>query len=147
MGKAWLGLGANSGDPPAQLREAIRRIEDHPAITIVAKSSVVSTKASGKSKQPDFSNMVIGVETPLKPMALLDACLDIELAMGRVHKEVWGPRVIDIDIIAFDDFEIRSARLGLPHPFAHQRDFVLGPLREIAPDVADWVVKINTKPR
>ncbi len=147
IGRAWLGLGANIGAPEAQVREAVRRLHDHPDIAIVAQSAMLATKPWGKTDQPDFSNMVVGVETSLKPIALLEACLAIELAMGRVRKEVWGPRLIDIDIIAYDDIQIRSARLTLPHAFAHKRDFVLEPLREIAPEIADWVVAINTKPR
>lgn len=147
MGRAWLGLGANIGAPEAQVREAVRHLKDHPEIDVVAQSAMLATKPWGKTDQPDFSNMVVAVETSLKPIALLEACLAIELAMGRVRKEVWGPRLIDIDIIAYDDIQIRSARLTLPHAFAHQRDFVLEPLREIAPEIADWVVSINTKPR
>lgn len=147
MGRAWLGLGANIGAPDVQVREAVRRLQDHPEISVSAQSAMLTTKPWGKTDQPDFSNMVVAVETSLKPIALLEACLGIELAMGRVRKEVWGPRLIDIDIIAYDDIQIRSARLTLPHAFAHQRDFVLEPLREIAPEIADWVVAINTRPR
>ena len=147
MGRAWLGLGANIGAPDVQVREAVRRLQGHPEISVVAQSAMLTTKPWGKTDQPDFSNMVVAVETSLKPIALLEACLGIELAMGRVRKEVWGPRLIDIDIIAYDDIQIRSARLTLPHAFAHQRDFVLEPLREIAPEIADWVVAINTRPR
>lgn len=134
MGTAWLALTAETGDQSGQVRDALARLEASPGIRIVARS------ASGPA-------MVIGIETGLKPVALLDLCQAIELGMGRVHRAVWAPRSIDIDIIAFDDFEIRSPRLTLPHPFAHQRDFVLTPLREIAPQVADWVVTVNTKPR
>lgn len=134
MGQAWLGLTADTGDQPAQVREALARLAARADVRVLASS------ASGPA-------MVIGIETSLKPAALLELCQAIELGMGRVHSAVWAPRVIDIDLIAFDDFEIRSPRLTLPHPFAHQRDFVLGPLREIAPDVADWVVRINTRPR
>ena len=147
MGRAWLGLGANIGAPDIQVREAVRRLQDHREISVSAQSAMLTTKPWGKTDQPDFSNMVVAVETSLKPIALLEACLGIELAMGRVRKEVWGPRLIDIDIIAYDDIQIRSARLTLPHAFAHQRDFVLEPLREIAPEIADWVVAINTRPR
>jgi 2-amino-4-hydroxy-6-hydroxymethyldihydropteridine diphosphokinase len=147
MGRAWLGLGANIGAPDVQVREAVRRLQGHPEISVGTQSAMLTTKPWGKTDQPDFSNMVVAVETSLKPIALLEACLGIELAMGRVRKEVWGPRLIDIDIIAYDDIQIRSARLTLPHAFAHQRDFVLEPLREIAPEIADWVVAINTRPR
>ncbi|HTO28898.1 MAG TPA: 2-amino-4-hydroxy-6-hydroxymethyldihydropteridine diphosphokinase [Devosia sp.] len=145
--KAWLSLGANLGNPAAQLADAVRRIGAHPQITIIAQSSVHATKPWGKTDQPDFANMAIGIETTLKPMQLLDVLLDIELAMGRVREEVWGPRVIDIDMIAYEQFEIKSPRLTLPHPYAHERDFVLIPLDEIAPDVIEWVTSTAAKPR
>ena len=145
--KAWLSLGANLGDPPAQLAEAVRRIGEHPAITVIAQSGIFATKPWGKTDQPDFANIAIGIETTLKPIELLDVLLAIELAMGRVRTEVWGPRLIDIDMIAYDRFEIKTARLTLPHPYAHERDFVLDPLRQIAKDVADWVVMCAAKPR
>jgi len=71
---------------------------------------------------------------------LLDVLLGIEATMGRVRDIVWGPRLIDIDIIAYDRLALSAPRLKLPHPHAHERDFVLDPLREIAPDIADWLV-------
>lgn len=145
--KAWLSLGANLGDPAAQLADAVRRIAAHPQITLIAQSSVLATKPWGKTDQPDFANMAVGIETTLKPMELLEVLLDIELAMGRVRKEVWGPRLIDIDMIAYEQFEIKSPRLTLPHPYAHERDFVLLPLGEIAPDVIEWVTATAAKPR
>ena len=145
--KAWLSLGANLGDPVAQLAEAIRRIDAHPGIRVVKQSSLLVTKPWGKTDQPDFANQAIEVETSLKPMEFLDVLLSIELTMGRVREEVWGPRVIDIDIIAYDRVEIRSPRLTLPHPYAHERDFVLDPLRQIAEDVADWVLECAARPR
>ena len=145
--KAWLSLGANIGDPSAQLAEALRRIDAHKNIRITKQSSVSITKAWGKTDQPDFANMAIEVESTLKPMELLDVLLQIELDMGRVREEVWGPRLIDIDIIAYDRFEIKSPRLTLPHPYAHERDFVLTPLTEIAPDVSIWVTLTAARPR
>ncbi len=145
--KAWLSLGANLGDPKAQLIEAISRLDAHPHIGVLARSTVSTTKAWGKTDQPDFANMAIAVETDLKPMQLLEICLGIEVEMGRIRREVWGPRLIDIDMIAFDDYVIHTARLTLPHPYAHSRDFVLEPLREIAPDIADWVVQVANRPR
>lgn len=140
MATAWLSLGANIGDPPAQLAEAARRLDAHPDIRVSAQSSVIHTKAWGKTDQPDFANMAATVETTLPPIDLLHACLDIEREMGRVRHEVWGPRLIDIDIVAYERLEIESAKLTLPHRFAHERDFVLFPLREIAPETADWLL-------
>ncbi|MEO5806591.1 2-amino-4-hydroxy-6-hydroxymethyldihydropteridine diphosphokinase [Devosia sp.] len=140
---AWLSLGANIGDPQAQLAEAILALDMHPRVSVTARSSVIITKPWGKTDQPDFANMAIAVSTDLKPLELLDVCLGVELAMGRIRKEVWGPRLIDIDIIAYERVEIVSDRLTLPHKFAHDRSFVLDPLREIAPDVADWIVTLK----
>ena len=145
--KAWLSLGANIGDPRAQLAEAVRRIGEHEAIEVTAESSVLITKPWGKTDQPDFANMAIAIETTLKPIELLDVLLGIELAMGRVREEVWGPRLIDIDIIAYDQYEIKTARLTLPHPYAHERSFVLDPLRQIDESVANWVTDCAAKPR
>ena len=147
ISKAWLSLGANIGDPSAQLAEALRRMDAHQDIRITKQSRVSITKAWGKTDQPDFANMAVEIETSLKPLELLDTLLGIELAMGRVRKEVWGPRLIDIDIIAYDRFEIKSPRLTLPHPYAHERDFVLEPLREIDQSVAQWVTDCAAKPR
>lgn len=140
MAIAWLSLGANIGDPPAQLAEAIRRLDAHPHIRLVAQSAVIRTAAWGKTDQPDFANMAATVETDLPPVDLLHACLDIERDMGRVRHEVWGPRLIDIDLIAYERIEMDTAKLTLPHRFAHERDFVLAPLREISPETADWII-------
>ena len=140
MSRAWLGLGANIVDPPAQVREAVQRLDAHPDIAVTAQSSMLTTKPWGKTDQPDFSNMVVEVETSLAPHELLDACLGVEREMGRVRDVRWGPRLIDIDIVAYERLELDSEWLHLPHRYAHERAFVLDPLREIAPDVADWIV-------
>jgi 2-amino-4-hydroxy-6-hydroxymethyldihydropteridine diphosphokinase len=144
---AWLVLGANLGDPAAQLAEAIRRVDDHPAVRVIRQSSLLVTKPWGKTDQPDFLNQAVEVETTLEPIELLDVVLGIELAMGRVREEVWGPRLIDIDMIAYDRLEMASPRLTLPHPYAHERDFVLTPLGEIAPEVTAWIKLTAAKPR
>lgn len=140
MSKAWLSLGANIGDPPAQLAEAVRRIAAHQDITVASQSAVLTTKPWGKTNQPDFANMAIAIETSLQPLELLDIVLGIERDMGRVRDEVWGPRLIDIDIIAYDRLEVKSPRLTLPHPHAHERSFVLDPLRQIDESVATWIM-------
>ena len=139
MATAWLSLGANIGDPAAQLADAIRRLDAHEHINVIAQSRVIRTKAWGKTDQPDFANMAATVETSLLPIDLLHACLDIERDMGRVRHEVWGPRLIDIDIIAYERVEMDTTKLILPHRFAHERDFVLEPLREISPETANWI--------
>lgn len=141
MGRAFLGLGANIGDPAAQLEEALDHIGGHPQIAIGETSDALTNPAWGKEDQPDFHNLVVEVETVLSPEELLDVCLLIEEAMGRVRGEKWGPRLIDIDVIAFDHVEKQSDKLALPHPHAHEREFVLKPLRQIAPEVAAWIIE------
>ena len=139
ISKAWLSLGANIGDPAAQLDEAIRRMNADAAISVTKQSQKIITKAWGKTDQPDFANMAVEVETSLQPIDLLDVLLGIELSMGRVRDVVWGPRLIDIDIIAYERLVLKTPRLTLPHPYAHERSFVLDPLSHIAKDVADWL--------
>lgn len=139
MVRAWLSLGANIGDPPAQLAEAIRLLDAHPNIRVIKQSSVIATKPWGKTDQPDFANMAAEVETDLEPIDLLHVALDTEREMGRVRHEVWGPRLIDVDIIAYERIVMQTGRLTLPHPHAHARDFVLVPLREISPETAEWI--------
>jgi 2-amino-4-hydroxy-6-hydroxymethyldihydropteridine diphosphokinase len=141
MVRAFLALGANIGDPPAQLEEAVRRIAETPGITLARRSSVIVTAPWGKTDQNDFHNMVVEVETSLTPQQLLTTCLGIEAEMGRKRLERWGPRSIDIDIVAYGREVISEANLKVPHPYAHERAFVLEPLREIAPDVAEWIVE------
>lgn len=141
MAKAWLSLGANIGDPAAQLEQAIKLLDAHDHIAITKQSSVIRTKAWGKTDQPDFANMAAEVETELSPIDLLHACLDIERDMGRVRHEVWGPRLIDIDVVAYERVEMDTTKLILPHRFAHERAFVLDPLTEIAPETAQWIAQ------
>ncbi len=141
MPEAWLSLGANMDDPPAQLDEAIARLGPHKNIKITARSSTLVNPPWGKHDQNLFHNLVLTVKTSLKPEELLAVCLDIETQMGRVRGEKWGPRLIDIDLIAYERLEIHSPRLTLPHPHAHERIFVMSPLREIAPATARWIAE------
>lgn len=140
MARAWLALGANIGDPPVQLAEAVRTLSAHPALALLSASSMIVTEPWGMTEQPRFHNMAVGIETTLAPNELLDICLAVETAMGRMRAERWGPRLIDIDVIAYERIEMESLRLTLPHPRAHERDFVLVPLRQIAPDTTDWII-------
>ena len=140
MAHAILALGANIGDPAAQLEKAIVAISANPDITLVARSSVIITPPWGVTDQNEFHNAAILVDTSLTPDMLLAYCLATEDKLGRVRTQKWGPRVIDIDVIAYDRLETVSDSLTLPHPYAHERDFVLVPVREIAPDVAEWLV-------
>ena len=146
MAAAYLSLGSNDADAAARLDEAEMRLDGHPGVALACRSRDVQV-ASGRPGQPDGLYRVVGIETAIKARALLDAMIGIEAAMGRNHADIWGPRLIDIDILAYDDIEIRSSRLHLPHAFAHSRPYIIGPLREIAPAVAAFVVRAGTRPR
>lgn len=128
------------GDKKANVRNAIRAIDDHPDIHVTKRSGLSETAPWGKTDQDDFINAAIEINSILGPLDLLESCLMVEQAMGRERGEKWGPRIIDIDIIAYDNVEMKTDRLTLPHPHAHERDFVLNPLREIAPEIADDLV-------
>ncbi len=141
MAEAWLGLGANIGNPPAQLEEALLRLDQHAQIMVTKRSSLLFNPPWGKKEQNHFLNQVVAIQTSLAAQDLLAACLTIEADMGRIRGEKWGPRLIDIDLIAYERLEINSETLTVPHPFAHQRSFVMSPLREIAPDTARWIME------
>ena len=136
MAEALLGLGGNLGDVRTTLERAIVALCDGGEVTLVARSSDYRTLPWGVTEQPPFINLAIVVETALTPRALLDRALRVEAMFGRDRgKELrWGPRILDIDIIAFDALEIAEPGLTLPHPHLFERAFVLAPLAEIAPD-------------
>ncbi|UBM59782.1 2-amino-4-hydroxy-6-hydroxymethyldihydropteridine diphosphokinase [Marinilongibacter aquaticus] len=131
MHKVYLGLGTNLGDRSQHLKDALEAIENQLG-TIQRKSSVHETKAWGKTDQPDFLNMVIMVQTEIWPLKLMEKILQIEEQLGRVRKEKWGSRLIDIDVLYFNDWYFNTPGLIVPHPFIQQREFVLQPLQEIS---------------
>lgn len=132
---ATLGLGSNIGDKAANIAEAIRRLEAEGDIRIVARSRLYRTAPWGKTDQDWFVNACVSVATSLSPEALLARCLAIEADMGRVRKERWGPRVVDVDVLTYRDRVIETPSLILPHPRIAERAFVLVPLADIAPDL------------
>ncbi len=135
MKTAFLGLGSNLGDRRWHLAEALRHLAADPAISVVRGSSIYESKPVGVIEQPDFLNMVVQVETAHAPLEFLAVCLDIETALKRERRVRWGPRVIDIDVLLYDQLVWRDDRLVLPHPRMHERSFVLIPLEEVAPEI------------
>lgn len=135
--QAWLGLGSNIGEPVANLREAIDRLEAE-GIAIEARSSAWRSQPVGEIlDQPDFFNAVIRVSTELGPEELLDLLKAIERAQGRESgRPRHSPRLIDIDLLLLGDLEYGSDRLTLPHREVTTRRFVLVPLLEIDPGLA-----------
>lgn len=131
---AYLSTGSNRGDRRSHLLQARREIARRIG-PVTAASGLYRTAAWGVEDQPDFLNQVLRVATSLDPFAVLDRIQAIEQRMGRVRTEKWGVRVIDIDILFFDDLVVDDKRLTLPHPQIAARRFVLIPLQEIAPDL------------
>lgn len=122
------------GDRMANLQQAEAHIREK-AGQILAASSVYETGAWGNIPQPDFLNQVLLIETTLSATALLQQLMKIEQQMGRFREEKYGPRVIDIDILFFNDDIIRTNDLTIPHPRLHLRNFVLEPMNELAPNL------------
>ena len=130
-----LALGGNVGDKVASLRRALRAIAGEPGIELTAVSRFYRTPPWGKTDQDWFVNACALGWTTLAPKALLGRLKTLEVELGRVPAERWGPRVIDIDLIAYDGVSLKTEQLTLPHPELFNRAFVLVPLAEIAPDL------------
>lgn len=135
----YLALGSNMGSRLANLRAVIGNLP--PQMKVKKKSSVYETPPWGFTEQPSFLNQVVKVETYLTPEALLGHLKRIEIAMGRVPSFENGPRLIDIDILFFDEAIIDTAAIAVPHPRLHKRAFVLVPLAEIAPELIHPVLR------
>ena len=125
-----LALGTNIEPREQYLKDALRKIVDN-NLKIILESSIYETPAWGGVADQNFLNMCIEVETELEAYELLDTIQKIELELGRVRKEHWGNRTIDIDIITFDDLVFNDDRLIVPHKYIHDRNFVLAPLVEM----------------
>ena len=138
-----LALGGNVGDKVKSLRRALRAIAAEPAIELAAVSRLYRTPPWGKTDQDWFVNACALGRTTLKPEALLERVKALEVELGREPTERWGPRVIDIDLIAYDDVTLKTERLTLPHPELFNRAFVLAPLAEIAPDLVIGGVRVG----
>ena len=125
-----LALGTNIEPREQYLKDALAKIEEN-NLKIILESSIYETPAWGGVADQNFLNMCIEVETSLGAYELLDTIQKIELELGRVRKEHWGNRTIDIDIITFDDLVFNDNRLIVPHKYIHDRNFVLAPLVEM----------------
>lgn len=132
---AYLALGSNLDDPESQIAAAMERLSTIPRSEVHIRSSLYRSKPLGPIEQPDFVNAVLALTTELSARELLDELQAIENEMGRERKERWGPRVIDLDLLLYGDEVIREHDLVVPHPGIAERNFVLLPLREIAPDL------------
>ena len=128
---AYIGIGSNLGDKLQNYEKAISEILKFDRHRFLAKSSLFKTQPMGYTAQDWFVNGVIKIETDLEPHELLQALKTIESQLGRAKTFRWGPRTIDLDILFFDDIEIQTEELQIPHPSIQDRGFVLIPLAEI----------------
>jgi dihydroneopterin aldolase / 2-amino-4-hydroxy-6-hydroxymethyldihydropteridine diphosphokinase len=138
-----LALGGNVGDKAESLRRALRAIASEPGIELTAVSRLYRTAPWGKTDQDWFVNACALGRTSLKPEALLQRVKRLEVELGREPAVRWGPRVIDIDLIAYDEVTLKTERLTLPHPELFNRAFVLVPLTEVAPDLVIAGVRVG----
>jgi 2-amino-4-hydroxy-6-hydroxymethyldihydropteridine diphosphokinase len=153
MTEALIGLGGNVGGVQATLAKAIDMLCDGREVRLIARSADYRTPPWGVTDQAPFVNACIAVETVLTAQALLARALTVERALGRdrAREQRWGPRTIDIDLIAYDDITLDEPQLTLPHPRLLERAFVLVPLAEIVPDrviagtrIGDALARIDT---
>ena len=148
---AFIALGANVGDPPAQVRAGLRELAALPGTNLLAQSSLYRNPPEGGLDQPEYVNAVACIETALGPRELLDRLLGIERVHGRVREHPNAPRTLDLDIALYGDRALSEPGLEVPHPRMTRRPFVLVPLAEIAPDavvpgkgrVADLAAKLD----
>ena len=139
--KIFIGLGTNLGDRKNNLEDAIMALP--PKLNILARSPIYQTKPWGYTDQADFLNMVIEAETALTPIELLDYLKALEEELGRKASFRYGPRLIDLDILFYDDLIFEHERLSIPHPSLHERGFVLVPLADIAPNLIHPTLEKN----
>ena len=132
MFTVFIALGSNLGDRAENLRQA--RIHLNRTVRITAESSIVETPPWGYTDQPDFLNQVVRGKTTASPQALIHVMKSVEKEIGRTPNFRYGPRLIDLDLLYYADLVLETPGLTVPHPRLQERDFVLRPLAEIAPD-------------
>ena len=140
MTTIYLSFGSNLGNKLENIRQALKLLNETNGIKITKASSIYETAPVGGVEQDYFLNGVCELETELTPYELLEAIQSIEYALKRVRKVHWGPRTLDLDILLFEDTVMNEARLTIPHPYMHERSFVLIPMNEIAPGVTHPVL-------
>ncbi len=133
MNEVYLSIGTNIGEREKNLQRAIQALMEQSAVQVTHVSSIYETAAVGYTEQADFLNIAVAVETTLIAQEILEVCQSIENELGRVREMRWGPRIIDLDILLYNQENIETENLIIPHPRMFERAFVLVPLQEIAP--------------
>ncbi|UBH13055.1 2-amino-4-hydroxy-6-hydroxymethyldihydropteridine diphosphokinase [Macrococcus armenti] len=143
--RVYISFGSNIGDREQQINEALNKLQQVCDTELVTVSSLYETAPVGGVIQDDFLNGAAIVETSLTPIDFLNEIQRIELELGRERKVHWGPRTIDLDVLLMDDYIIEHERLNVPHPYMHERSFVLIPLAEIAPEAVHPILNKSIK--
>ncbi len=141
---AYIGIGSNLGNREENCEKAVSLLSEQ-GITVIKRSSLHETEPWGVKEQPEFINMAVEAETDLSPEELLKKLQQIEIELGRDKGERWGPRIIDLDILFFDNLVVKTLVFEIPHPGIPEREFVLKPLAEIAPDKIHPIFKKSVK--
>jgi len=135
MDQAYIALGTNLGDRVNHLKQAVELLQAEKAIRFEALSAVYETAPVGGPAQEPYLNACAAIKTYLSPVQLLLKLLELENLMGRIREMRWGPRIIDLDLLVYDEILMKTPLLELPHPRMCERDFVLVPLADIAPEL------------
>lgn len=135
MYRAYVAIGSNLSNPKLQVQKAFLALKKLPKTTVARQSSLYCTAPIGYDNQPDFINAAAEIQTELDPETLLTSLLDIEQTFGRERPFANAPRILDLDLLWYEDIAIQNDLLTLPHPRMHLRGFVLLPLAEIAPNL------------
>ena len=144
MHKAYIALGSNLNMPQQQLQEAIKSLQNMATTEVVAISPFYQSIPLGPQDQPDYINAVACINTKLKPLELLQQLQNIEQQQGRQRLRHWGERTLDLDILLYDNLEMQTEKLTIPHYDMHNREFVIVPLADIAPElILPNGIKIN----
>ena len=138
---AYIALGSNIGKKETYLKEAVKKLQEHPEVQVELISSIYETTPVGYENQDDFLNMAVKITTSLRPEELLSLTQTIEQELGRTREVRWGPRTADLDILLYNRENIETEQLVVPHPRMYERLFVLVPMSEICPEIGE--VQIN----
>jgi len=142
MACVFIGIGSNEGNRLAHISQAIKALGAVDGVHVVQMATIIETNPVGGPPQGPYLNTVVELETALTPLELLNALKAIERRFGRAPSSVrWGPRPIDLDILLYDDQVLETPTLIIPHPRMHERQFVLEPLVQIAPDIVHPLLK------
>ena len=142
MARVFLGLGTNEGDRLVNISRAAQALIDSGTVGVIRMATICETEPVGGPPQEKFLNTAVEIATSLAPQDLLRCLKDLERQLGRAPSaQRWGPRVIDVDLLLYDDCVINEPQLTIPHPQMHVRRFVLEPLAQLAPDVVHPVLK------